>query len=642
MATNSSNSKDIKYINKDFTDFRSALIEYAKAYYPTAYNDFTTASPGSMFIDMAAYVGDVMSFYLDNQIQETFLQYAKQKDNLMTLAYMLGYRPKVTSASTTKLDVYQTVPSYNPTTGSAVPDFRYALIIQEGMQVSANLGGSSKYYTPDSIDFSVSSSSNPTDITVYETDATGERPTKFLLKKSIDIISGEVKTTTIDAPSSRQKFFSTTLVEDNIIEILSITDSDGNLYYEVPYMAQDRILLPRKNTVNVDPNYGGSSIEVPYLIDVLEVPRRFTTRFKADDTLEIQFGAGLTDTSVVTQGQFPDQDFLPNVDRVGLGLINGRSLFFNSYSPSNFVNTRTYGIAPYGTRLTIKYLVGGGAQSNVGSNVINVINNFTSSFFGGITPDATLATDTVNSLVINNPSASSGGGDGDTVDMIRMNSLANFPTQMRAVTQEDYLAMIYSMPSKFGQISKAYITKDSFTYGRQLQAHSELNDPLALSAYVLSYDGNKNLTEPPVALLQNLKTYISQYRMLTDNISLKNGYVINIGLDFDVVLRPNYSSKEVLSSCIQALKDYFSIDKWNINQPIILSDVFTTLDRVVGVQTVKKVDIYNLTDADGNYSQYGYDISGATLGGVIYPSLDPSCFEIKFPDTDIYGRVVTL
>jgi hypothetical protein len=640
MATNSSNSKDIKYINKEFTDFRTSLIEYAKAYYPTAYNDFTTASPGSMFIDMAAYVGDVMSFYLDNQIQETFLQYAKQKDNLMTLAYMLGYRPKVTSASTTKLDVYQTVPSSTQGTGSGVPDFRYALLIQEGMQVSSNLGGNSKYYTPEAIDFSVSSSSNPTEITVYETDAGGATPIKYLLKKSVDVISGQVKTTTITAPTSRQKFFTTALTEDNIIEIISIIDSDGNTWYEVPYLAQDRVLLPKRNTINVDPNYAGSSIEVPYLIDILQVPRRFVTRFKSDDTLEIQFGAGLTDTNPTTQEN--DEKYLPNVDRVGLGLINGRSLFTNTYNPSNFVNTRTYGIAPYNTTLTVTYLVGGGAQSNVGSNVINVINTFTSSFFGGLVPDAVLGTDTVNSLAVNNPSASSGGGDGDTVDMIRMNSLANFPTQMRAVTQEDYLAIIDSMPSKFGQVAKSYITKDSFTYGRQLQAHSELNDPLSLSSYILSYDGNKNLIAPPPALFENLKTYISQYRMLTDNISLKTGYVINIGLDFDIVLRPNFTSKEVLSSCIQTLKDYFNIDNWNINQPIILSDVYTALDRVIGVQTVKRVDIYNLTDADGNYSQYGYDIAGATLGGIIYPSLDPSCFEIKFPDTDIYGRVVTL
>jgi len=640
MASKPSNTKDIKYINKDFADLRSALIEYAKAYYPTAYNDFSTSSPGSMFIDMAAYVGDVMSFYLDNQIQETFLQYAKQKDNLLTLAYMLGYKPKVTSASTTKLDVYQTIPSYNPTNGSPVPDFRYALVIQEGMQVSANLGNGTKYYTPNSLDFSVSSSSNPTEISVYQVDPSGTRPIKFLLKKSIDIISGELKITTVTAPTSRQKFFTTTLTDTDIIEIISIYDSEGNQYYEVPYLAQDRILVQKRNSINVDPNYGGSSIEVPYLVEVKEVPRRFVTRFKSDNTLDIQFGAGLTDDSPVSQQT--DEQYLPNVDRVGLGLVNGRSLFFNSYNPFNFVNTRTYGIAPYNTTLTIKYLVGGGAQSNVGSNTINIVNDVTASFFGGVTPDTTLSSETLASIAINNPSASSGGGDGDTVDMLRLNSLANFPTQMRAVTQEDYLAIINSMPSRFGQIAKSYITKDSFTYGRQLEANNQLNDPLALSAYILSYDVNKNLTTPPTALLQNLKTYVSQYRMLTDNISLKSGFIINIGIDFDIVLRPNYSSREVLNSCIDRMKEYFNIDNWEINQPIILSDIYTTLDKVVGVQTVKKVEIYNLSDADGDYSQYGYDIVGATLGGVIYPSLDPSCFEIKFPNTDIYGRVVSL
>jgi hypothetical protein len=182
MANKSSNTKDIKYINKDFSDLRSALIEYAKAYYPNSYNDFSTASPGSMFIDMAAYVGDIMSFYLDNQIQETFIQYAKQKENLMTMAYMLGYRPKVTSAAATSLDVYQQLPAINGT-----PDWRYALIITEGMQVSSFTGV--KYYIPEAIDFSISSSNNPTEISVYEANLAGNTPELFLLKKSIAAIA---------------------------------------------------------------------------------------------------------------------------------------------------------------------------------------------------------------------------------------------------------------------------------------------------------------------------------------------------------------------------------------------------------------------------------------------------------------------
>lgn len=636
MASNNTNSKDIRYLNKDFTDLRAALIEYAKAYYPNTYNDFSVSSPGSMFIDMAAYVGDVMSFYLDNQIQENFLQYAKQKENLMTMAYMLGYRPKVTAASTTNLEVFQTLPSYNPTNGSVQPDWRYALIIQEGMQVGS-FGSNISFYIPEAIDFSVSSSSNPTTLTVYETDVATNLPTKYLLKKTVPVISGQIKTKTIEAPTNRTKFFTSLLTDTDIIEIIDVYDSEGNRWYEVPYLAQSTIIEAKKNDQGNDPNYFQSSVEVPFLMDVIDVPRRFTTRFKSDSTMEMQFGAGMPDNSIVEANA--DEDYLPNVYKVGMGSVEGRSLFFNSYNPANFTNTRTYGLTPYNTTLTVKYLAGGGASSNVGSKQITVIGAYTSSFYGGITPDVTLENQTLNSLAVLNPSASSGGSDGDTLEEIRFNTLAQFPTQMRAVTEQDYLATIYSMPVKFGKVAKVYITKDSVVQANQIEQGTEDNSNI--SAYVLTYNANQNLTLPPSALLSNLKTYLSNYRMITDNISLKSAYVINIGVNFEITLRPNYASREVLTNCIEVLKDYFKITNWQINQPILLSEAYTALDKVIGVQTVKKIDIYNLSDADGDYSEYGYDVKGATVNNIIYPSLDPSIFEVKFPDTDIYGRVVT-
>jgi len=645
MASNKSNSKEIKYLNKDFTSLKQSLIEYAKAYFPNNYNDFSAASPGTMFIDMAAYVGDIMSFYLDNQIQETFLQYAKQKENLMTMAYMLGYRPKVTSAASTMVDVFQTLPAKSAVasngrlvSGSVHPDWRYAVILQEGTQI-ANAPGDSLYYIPETVDFSISSSANPTTIEVYQTDGTDtSKPTSFLLKKTVPAISGEVKTATILAPTTREKFFTTTLTDTDIIEIIDVQDSEGNRWYEVPYLAQSTIIQAKKNVAGADPNYAGSSIEVPYLMEVIDIPRRFATRFKSDNTLELQFGAGIPDKSLVEQSA--DEDYLPNAYKVGMGSIEGRSLLFNAYNPANYINTKAYGISPSDTTLTVRYLVGGGAKANVQSNQINRLVSYTSSFYGGITPSAEIESQTLRSLAVNNPSASSGGGDGDSFEEIRLNTLSQFPSQMRAVTEQDYLATIYSMPAKFGQVAKAYITKDSAVFKKQFEVKPELKDPSVLSAYILSYDVNSKVTTPPPALMHNLKTYISNYRMLTDSINLKSGYVINIGVDFDIVTRPNYTSREVLANCIQVMKDKFKITNWQINQPIILSDIYTALDQVLGVQTVKKVHFYNLSDADGNYSKYGYDIQGATVNGIIYPSLDPSIFEIKYPDTDIYGRVV--
>ena len=222
---------DIKYLNKDFSTFKADLIEYAKSYYPTVYNDFTQASPGSMFIEMASYVGDVLSFYLDNQLQETFLQYAKQKNNLYTLAYMLGYRPKVTSAAIVNLDVFQQIPAI--TVGiDTLPDFSYAMTIEQGMQVKSNVNSSVLFFASQKVDFTTSSSYDPTTIEVYTVDGTNT-PTSYLMKKTVQALSGEVKTQSFTFGAA-QRFVNVTIQDNSIITILNAKDSNGNTWYEVP------------------------------------------------------------------------------------------------------------------------------------------------------------------------------------------------------------------------------------------------------------------------------------------------------------------------------------------------------------------------------------------------------------------------
>lgn len=629
MANTPTNTKDIKYINKDFADFKAALIEYAKAYFPTAYNDFSTASPGTMFIEMAAYVGDVMSFYLDNQLQETFLQYAKQPANLYTLAYMLGYRPKVTSAATVDLEIYQTIPA-SGSAGNVVPDFSYALIVNENAQVSTNVGIPVNFILPEKVDFSISSSTDPTDISVYQVDGSGD-PLYYLLTKNTKGLSGTVKTTTVSFETA-QKFSTITLTDPDIIEILSVVDSDGNRWYEVPYLAQDRILVATPNTAAQNPDYSANMSSVPYIANIEKVPRRFVTRYKTDNQLELQFGSGINVNS--------DESVIPNPNVVGFNTIDSLSKLTTAYDPSVFVTTNTYGLAPANTTLTIQYLVGGGALSNVQSNEINNVVDFNYSFKGGLVNEVK-AQQTIASLAVNNPTAATGGGDGDTVEQIRLNTLNQFPSQMRAVTLQDYLAVLYNMPSKFGKVAKAFVTKDDVINAQNITGNTTLEDPLATTLYTLGYDSSNKLAIPSSALSHNIKTYVSQYRMLTDSITVKSAYIINIGVTFDVILRPNFSNRDVLAQCLVELKDYFNTDNWQINQPIVLSEVYTLLDQVPGVQSVQTVTISNLSGEATGYSKYTYDISAATLKGVIYPSLDPSIFEVKYPDLDIQGRVVT-
>jgi len=614
MAAN----KNIKYINKDFTEFRASLIDYAKTYFPTTYNDFSPASPGMMFMEMAAYVGDVLSFYLDNQVQENYLQFARQSNNLFELAYMFGYKPKVTGVATTTVDFYQQVPS--KLSGSTyVPDFDYALYINNNSTVT---NGSISFLISDPIDFSVSSSGDPTDITIYAISA--GNPTFYLLKKSRKAISATINSTTFSF-TSPIKFNTVEINATNLVGILDCIDSEGNTWYEVDYLGQEMIYDSIKNTNTNDPNFYQNN-DTPYLLKLKKTQYRFTTRLRNSITLQIQFGAGTTSDS--------DENIIPNPDNVGIGLPFEQTKLTTAYSPTNFLFTKTYGIAPSNTTLTFRYLTGGGVTANVGANTLTQLVGQINFLNNNLNPNT--ADSIFNSLLVTNPTAANGGGDGDSIEEIRQNSSANFASQLRNVTQDDYLVRALSMPPRYGNIAKAYIEP---TKVKNISA-GESNSILDL--YVLTYDINGKLTTASPALKQNLVTYLSQYRMVNDAINIRDGFVVNIGIDFDIIVLPNYVNNDVLSRCITALQTYFAIENWQINQPIILRDIYVLLDRIEGVQTVKNISLINKVGTNLGYSQWAYDISGATQNNVVYPSLDPMIFEVKYPATDIQGRVVSL
>jgi hypothetical protein len=617
MASN----KNIKYINKDFSEYRASLIDYAKTYFPTTYNDFSPASPGMMFMEMAAYVGDVLSFYLDNQVQENYLQFARQSNNLFELAYMFGYKPNVTGVATTNIDFFQKIPS--KLSGlTYIPDFDYSLFINGNSTVTSTNGIS--FLISDPVDFSVSSSGDPTEVTVYE--ISGGNPVYFLLKKTRKSISSTINTTTFSF-GSPVKFSTVEINASNIVGILDIVDSEGNIWYEVDYLGQEMVYDSIKNTNINDPNLFQYSGDTPYLLKLKKIQRRFATRFKNSTTLQIQFGAGSTSDD--------DENIVPNPDNIGIGLPFEQTKLTTAYSPSNFLFTNTYGIAPSNTTLTVRYLTGGGVTSNVSSNTLTKLNgnvNFLNSNL-----DPTTANDIFSSLALTNPEAANGGGDGDSIEEIRQNSSANFSSQLRNVTPDDYLVRSMSMPAKYGDISKAYIEPT------KLQNVSSLGESKGiLDLYILTKNINGHLIQSSPALKQNLITYLSSYKMVGDAVNIKDAFVVNIGVNFDIIILPNYNSNEILTACINTLRSYFTISNWQINQPIILREIYILLDKIEGVQTVKTVDISNKVGTNLGYSEYAYDISGATQNNVIYPSIDPMIFEVKYPLTDIQGRVVSL
>ena len=609
-------NKDISYINKDFNDIRAQLINFSQTYFPNTYTDFSPASPGIMFIEQAAYVSDVLSFYLDNQIQETYLQYARQFDNLYDLAYMFSYKPKATGLASVDLDFYQQVPSKVEGT-TIVPDFNYALII--GANTNSNTRTGISFIIEDAVDFLVSSSSDPTEISIAQ--VAGGEPTYYLLKKTRKASSGTIVSQDFTL-GAYQQFPTLEINANNIGGILDIFDSDGNQYYEVDYLGQDLIYDSIKNTNTNDPNNYQDG-DAPYILRTRSTNNRFITRYLNETTLQIQFGAG--------NALQIDEQIIPNPDNVGIGLPFGQSKLTAAYSPTNFVFTNTYGTAPSNTTLTVRYITGGGTRDNVIANSINQLNTDNILFKNSDLSNSSIAQFVFDSLAVNNALAASGGGDGDTIEEIRQNTLANYNTQLRNVTADDYLVRTLSMPSNFGDIAKAFTSKPNIQ-----------DKDVILDLFILAYNVNRELVTTSDTIKSNLKTYLNQYRMIGDSVNIKDAFIINIGVDFEIITLPNFNNSEVIARCISELQNYFLISRWQINQPIILREITVLLDSIPGVQTVQNVSIINKAGTNSGYSQFAYDISGATQSGIIYPSLDPSIFEVKYPNTDIQGRVVSL
>jgi hypothetical protein len=658
--------KNINYLGKDFNSLKQNLIDYTKTYFPNSYSDFNESSPGMVFVEQAAAIGDILSFYQDVQLKESMLAHATERKNVVALAQSLGYKPKVTTPAVTTLTVYQLIPSKN--SGSTVaPDESYCLKIKDGMEVTSTTNSNITFRTVDVVDFGLS---NDREIDVYDRDITTGEPTFYLLTKKVKAISA-TELTIVKEFGDSTDYPTTTLGDENIIGISSIVDSNNNKYYEVPYLAQESVFVEKPNTqYNSDLyQYSGS---VPYVLEVKKVPRRFSVKVNSDNTMDLQFGSGDT--------RLDDEIILPNPKNVGLGLANSVNRLNDGIDPSNFLKTNTFGIAPINTSLTIKYLVGGGVSSNVNVGDLTTISKI--EYEEDLISIANPATyNTIKqSVAVENLEAATGGRGNETIEEIRQNALATFGSQNRAVTRQDYIVRAMSMPERYGSVAKVYVSPDGevdnnspasilanpkniteFTnlvdsikglpkqdiqkelvkYLTQKKTNiAEVNNPFAINMYVLGYDQNKKLTNLNEAVKQNLKTYLGEYRLLTDAVNMIDGFIINIGVDFEIMVYSNYNKREVVKNCLTELQEYFNIDNWTFNKPINISEIELILANVEGVMSVPSVTISNLCGGDGNYSTNRYNISEATKGKIIYPSLDPSIFEVKYPNKDIKGRAL--
>ena len=643
--------KSVNYLNKDFADFKTNLMEFAKQYFPDTYNDFNEASPGMMFIEMAAYVGDVLSYYIDSQFRESLLAYAEEKRNVYNIAQSFGYKPKTTSPAEVMLDVFQTVPVLN-----GKPDYRYALTIDAGTQINAASTGVT-FRTLSDCNFKFSSSYDTRDVTIFETDS-GE-PTKYLLKKKIKAQSGEIKKDYFDFDSA-EKYTQIKLGTPDVIEIISVTDSDGNKWYEVDSLARDTIFEEMENNKANDPASVGDRESAAYILKLKRVTRRFTTYISENNETILRFGAGISDN--------PDEEIVPNPTNVGSSLPGSPTYLTTAFDPSNFLKTSTFGLAPANTTLTVEYSYGGGITHNVNTGDVNQLGpiTFTISEEGLSTQ---LIQDTKDSVVFTNPKPATGGSSGETVKETRENALAYFQAQQRAVTKDDYIVRAYSLPQKYGTIAKVHMSQDEqlnkIGMAENLEREITQNDvgtslkdlqvnnipnPLAMNMYTLGYDSNQRLTALTQTTKQNLKTYLSQYRLVTDAINIKDAYIINIGVNFSILTKIGFNKQEVLLNCVATVKDFFDIDRWQIGQPLVIADLVYEISLVDGVATVVNPEennennlpivIENKYQTSKGYSGNFFDINSSLKGGILYPALDPSIFEVKFPNTDIRGKVL--
>lgn len=651
-----SNTKDISYVNKDFASLKQQLIDFTKKYYPTSYKDFSDSSPGTIFIEQAAYVGDVLSFYLDQQFKESFVQFSADRKNLINQARQLGYKPKATTVSSVKLDIYQLVPAIQNSSvdGQYVPDEKYYLILKPFTTVTSESGVN--FIIEDSIDFNENTPSSPRELSIFNRTNTGA-PLFYLAKKTVNAYSGQLVTKTISVTDA-VPFFTIKLNESNVVKILSIYDSNNNKYYEVDYLAQDTIPIEVDNTVINNQTLSKYNTETPKLLKYIRTQNRFVTYIDSENYTFIQFGANTEN--------YENEVIVPNSTNVGVGLSNIDKLNI-SIDSTNVLKYKSYGVSPSNTTLTIQYIIGGGLESNVNSNTINNISSVDFQNDDQFLSDAELSlfTSIQNSLRVSNEESSTGGSGPETNEQIRQNSLLSFSSQNRMVTYDDVLLRVYSLPSQFGNIAKAYVEPNS---SRQISFNQyvpsiinpdgttsldlnnlnplerrkflESTNPFTNNLYVLAYDSNKKLKPINEATILNLKKYLSNYKILTDRINIIDGYIINIGVNFKIKVFSGFNKKEVLDECISKVKSFFNIDNFNFNQPINLSQLMFEIMNVEGTQTVTDIKIKNLTIDDGNYSPIAYNIDIATKDNIVYPPKDPSVFEVKYPNTDIKGIVV--
>lgn len=599
-----------KFLNKDFDGLRADLIEYSRTFYgDNVNNDFSEASLGGMLVDLAAYVGDVMSFYMDHQFTELDPDLAVETGNIERLLRRAGVEITGASPAVVNQSFFVEVPA-SSVNGGNTPDASSIPIIQAGSIVSSD--GGIEYILLDVVDFTERDSDGnlKCDIQVGNTSTDGT-PRSFILKKTGVCISGKQAQESFTI-GSFAPFRQITLSNANVTEVETVYDSLGNVYYQVGSLTQDTVYAKR-------PNPGSDSDLVPEILELRPSPYRFTKDTNLDNrTTTLTFGGGSAETI--------EDDVIPDPSEFALPLYGKTTFPRISIDPQQLITTRTLGVASSNVTLTVSYRYGGGLNHNAEPGSIRNVKSLVMTFPTSVSSD--VASRVRASTETKNIKRASGGEDAPDIDELKTLIPNARNSQSRIVTKPDLISRIYLMPANFGRVFRAATRQNA-------------NNPLASILYVVSRDENSNLIVAPDALKDNLRKYLNDYRMISDAIDIVDAQVINLRIIFEATVDNSMNKKIVLQNVIQKLQKYFNIKNFQIDQPIVISDIHNIIYNSIGVLSVNKLKIDNIFGTNGNrtYSDVFFDVDSNTTRGMIVPPAG-AIFEVRFSDVDIVGKAV--
>lgn len=607
--------KQRKYLNKDFDGFKGDLLEYVKTYFPNNIKDFSETSLAGMLMELAAYVGDVDSFYLDHQFHELNPETAVEPKNIEAMLRRAG----VPIVGASPAVVKQTFLIEVPSTGNPPEPNTVSLpIIHEGTVVTADNG--TQFELTEDINFSeVDETDNyVAKVTIGNVDTSG-RPTSFIMSREAICISG-FRTSESFSIGAFQAYKQYTLSRENVTDIISVADTQGNEYYQVDYLTDDTVFKVITNRNPVDRK------RVKDKIAVISAPYRFISETSLQTRLStLTFGGG--------SAQATNDDILPDPSQFAIPLYGKKNFSRFSLNPNSLLQTTTLGIISPNSTVTITYRYGGGLNHNVGPKTIRNVSTLKISFPEG--PTNSIAQAIRSSIDTINYNQSAGGDDAPTADELKIRIPSVRASQNRIVTKEDLIARIYTMPSNFGRVFRASTTPDP-------------NNPLASRVYIVSRNAKNQLIISPDSLKENLSTYLNKFRMSNDALDILDAKIVNIQIKFSIVADPKYGNKNIIKqNVIEKLKNYFNIKNFEIDQPILLNDLENIIYNNVGVLSVNDLKIENITgtansNVDGGepreYSGEQYDVKSNTEFKIVYPPLG-GIFEIKYTDFDLKCNV---